>query len=228
MKSLARLSQVARLPGVGICLVLALVLVTAFSQMEGTFTTFLISRFLSLGPVPVRGGVFSVVPVVSDALTHEASLKSGYLFLAVGLLAVLVQGGLLGRLKARFGEGRLVGVGAAAATLGLFLLPTAPSYRMLFLPMGLLSVGSALYMPSLSALVSLRSPGGRQGEALGTFQAMGSLGRILGPALGGLLFAVVSPSAPFLVAGGLGVLAMFLAPRILSSRLRHPSGAAPD
>lgn len=41
--------------------------------------------------------------------------------------------------------------------------------------------------PSLSALVSLQAPEGRQGAVLGTYPPMGALGRSLGAALGGLL-----------------------------------------
>ncbi|MBF5044936.1 MFS transporter [Aggregicoccus sp. 17bor-14] len=212
-------SGLLRLPVVGAALALFLLFLTAFAQMEGTFSVFVLSRFLAQGPVALEaggGGLFALHARAPEALLREASLRTGYLFAFVGVLSAALQG-LYGRMAARGrrrhggragpGEAGLAVVGLAGVTLGLALLPLAPSYALLFLPMALLALGSALVNPSLSALVSLHAPAGRQGEALGAFQAFGSLGRILGPALGGLLFTQAGPSAPYAVAAALCLVA---------------------
>ncbi|MBJ6763201.1 MFS transporter [Myxococcaceae bacterium JPH2] len=191
-----------RLPVVGRCLLLVLLFNTAFAQMEGTFSVYLLTRFLSSGPVALAGG-WLLHPVMPDAaVLREASLRAGWLFALVGVLSALVQGGLVRRLVGgKKGQGgreapvAVVGFGLTAAGLGL--LPMATSYVGLFPIMGLLAVGSALVNPCLSALVSLYAPEDRQGAALGAYQAFGSLGRILGPALGGLLFTRLGPAAPY-------------------------------
>ncbi|WP_254380355.1 MFS transporter, partial [Corallococcus exiguus] len=72
--------------------------------------------------------------------------------------------------------------------------------------------------PCLSALVSLHAPMEQQGAVLGAYQASGSLGRIIGPALGGLLFTRLGPTAPYgtgavLVALG-GLLALSLVTQV--------------
>lgn len=62
-------------------------------------------------------------------------------------------------------------------------------------------IGFAFTNPSVSALVSKRSDPARQGEVLGVNQAFASLGRILGPFLGSILFqAESSRTLPYLAA----------------------------
>ena len=51
-------------------------------------------------------------------------------------------------------------------------------------------IGFAFVNPSVSALVSKRADPARQGEVLGVNQSFASLGRILGPFLGSVLFQV--------------------------------------
>jgi len=214
--------QALRLPVVARCLVLMLLFTTAFSQMEGTFSVYLLTRFLSLGPVALEGGLF-LHPVVTDAaVLREASLRAGWLFAVVGVLSALVQGGVVRRLVGGEGgggsgrEAQVVMAGFAFTALGLALLPVAPTYGWLFPVMGLLAVGSALTNPCLSALVSLHAPPHRLGAALGGFQAAGSLGRILGPALGGWLFTRLGPGAPYGTAAGMLVVGVVVAASLVT------------
>jgi multidrug resistance protein len=200
-KSLAGVMTRLRLPVVGPVLWLMLLYTTAFSLMEGTFSVFVLTRHLvrDLG-VSVSSSLFTLSTDADPLRGREASLMVGYLFLVVGLVSAVIQGGLIGRLKVRFGETALALAGLAITGVGLALIPLAPSYGWLFAPASLMAAGSALSSPSLSALVSLYAPADRQGEILGAYQAMGSLGRILGPAIGGLLFTVFSPAAPYFTA----------------------------
>ena len=87
-----------RLPVVGLCLLLILVFTTAFSQMEGTFSVYLLSRFLSSGPVPLEGGLFFLSAQASPEALAQASLRTGGLFALVGVVSAAIQGGLLPRL----------------------------------------------------------------------------------------------------------------------------------
>ncbi|HSP80960.1 MAG TPA: MFS transporter [Myxococcaceae bacterium] len=227
------------LPVVGRCLLLVLLFTTAFSQMEGTFSVYLLSRFLSGGPVALEGGLFVLSARADEAVLSEASLRAGWLFAVVGVLSAAIQGGLVRKLaglwprrrppeEPRPGrEARLVATGFFVTALGLGALPFAPSYGWLFPVMGLLAVGSALVNPSLSALVSLHAPSERLGGALGAYQSFGALGRILGPAVGGLLFAGFGPEAPYgsgaLLMGVGGALAVGLAVQVATLGARHRS-----
>ncbi|MDY7225378.1 MFS transporter [Hyalangium rubrum] len=223
-----------RMPVVGHCLLLILLFTTAFAQMEGTFSVYLLSRFLSSGPVPMEGGLFFLSAQASPEALAQASLRTGWLFAMVGVLSALIQGGLIRRLlpARRQEEGNhhpgresvLAVVGFGVTALGLGLLPLAPSYGWLFPAMGLLAVGSAFANPAMSALASLHAPPERQGAVLGTYQAFGSLGRILGPALGGWLFTGFGPVAPYGTAAVLMVAGLVLA-LSLASRMRLPGAS---
>jgi len=77
--------------------------------------------------------------------------------------------------------------------------------------------GFAFVNPSVSALVSRSADSSEQGEVLGVNQSFASLGRILGPLVGSLLFAVhPSHAMPFVVA----VLTLFCVGAILMNVAR--------
>ncbi len=116
---------------------------------------------------------------------------NGYLFAYVGLIAVVIQGVLIGRLVKRFGEMPLVIVGALSFAASLFAVPfVGPSFGglpALLIGGGIFSLGNSLSGPALTSLASKLAPPDRQGTVLGVTQSAGSLGRAIGPALAALL-----------------------------------------
>jgi predicted MFS family arabinose efflux permease len=88
------------------------------------------------------------------------------------------------------------------------LLGSSPSFGsssklVLYLSAMLISAGSGIANPSLSAYASRRAGREAQGLTLGTLQSAAALARATGPALGGLLYASIAPSAPY-YAGAVG------------------------
>ena len=142
-------------------------LVTAFSIMTYAFVLYTASRF-----------------------GYDAE-KNGYLFLFVGLISVIGQGLLLGRLVRRFGELVLIAAGCFMMAASLFVIPVvSPDHGGLTALLGvcvLLSLGNAVASPSLSSLVSRISDEDQQGSSLGIMQSGASLARAIGPTLGGVL-----------------------------------------
>jgi MFS family permease len=122
-----------------------------------------------------------------------------WMFVFVGLIIALVQGGVLRQLAPRFSEKRIATAGISLTLPGLALVGSAQSSLMLYAGLGLLAVGSALVMPCLSALVSRYTPADRQGFALGVFRSLGALARAIGPFLGGLLYWRMGSGAPYYV-----------------------------
>lgn len=210
-KSIAAMGEVMHGGAVTSLLIITLLFVTAFSQMEGTFSVFLLIRHVAGGAVQLSRSLFTVHADVAGPAMASAQLKTGAILAMVGVVSSIVQGGLIGRLRKRFGERKLVIAGTVLTAVGMALIPAAPSFAALFGPMGLVALGSGLFNPSISSLVSLRADPERQGAAMGAFQAMSSLGRILGPAIGGLLFTVQGPSAPYAGAAVVIGAAVFLA-----------------
>ncbi|HWM23977.1 MAG TPA: MFS transporter [Chthoniobacterales bacterium] len=115
---------------------------------------------------------------------------NGYLFAYVGVLSVVVQGGLIGRLVKMFGEVTLARAGLLLTAASLALLPASHNLTFLLLVCAGLSFGSGLASPPLSGLASQMIDRSWQGRALGIMQSAGSAGRLLGPLLGGWLLTL--------------------------------------
>jgi multidrug resistance protein len=125
----------------------------------------------------------------------------GYLFAYVGVIAAVMQAGIVGALVRRFGERALVRAGLGLMGLAFVTAGLAPPLALFLLVMGFIAVASGMLTPSLSGLISLATPPDEQGGILGIYQSLGSLARAVGPFLGGLAFDVVSPGAPLWMAG---------------------------
>jgi MFS family permease len=147
------------------------------------------------------------------------AIHTGYLLAFLGVIGATIQGGLLGRLVARFGERPLATVGTAVLAASLFCLPLTDSLATLLLASAGIAVGNSFMTPTLNALASKSVDASWQGRALGLMQSSGSLGRLCGPLLAGWLLTFDVPGAvarygrtPFWTAGAimLGALALTL------------------
>ncbi|MDD5200908.1 MAG: MFS transporter [Terrimicrobiaceae bacterium] len=118
------------------------------------------------------------------------TLGTGNLLALVGLIGVVIQGGLIGRLVKRCGEARLATSGALILAASLFALPLATGLGTLVLYSAGVAVGNSLLMPTLTSLASRSVDGHWQGRALGLLQSGGALARWVGPAVGGCLLAL--------------------------------------
>ncbi len=129
-------------------------------------------------------------------------------FLVVGVVATVVQGGLIGPLVKRFGEWRLTLAGLGFVITGCLLIPLANSNNatsVVFSAVAILALGTGLVTPCLRALVSRRLGDGGQGAALGSLQGLQSLGSFIGPPLAGLSYDLLGQRSPFWL--GIAVLA---------------------
>jgi MFS family permease len=137
-------------------------------------------------------------------------------FLVVGVVATVVQGGLIGPLVQRFGEWKLTLFGLGLVIAGCLLIPAvgasdrAPA---IFCSVGILALGTGLVTPSLRSLVSRRLSSEGQGTALGSLQALQSLGSFLGPPIAGISYDLLGPTSPFLGAASLLVIVIALVAR---------------
>jgi DHA1 family tetracycline resistance protein-like MFS transporter len=67
-----------------------------------------------------------------------------------------------------------------------------------------------LAIPSLTAIISNRTPTEAQGRLMGGLQAILSLAMIVGPATAGLAFDHLGIPAPYLIGGTLALLALIV------------------
>lgn len=123
--------------------------------------------------------------------------QNGWLFMYIGFLVALVQGGLIGPLTRRFGEGILLVTGLLMQGVAFLFLPYATVLSALLVILGVMSIGNGLSFPSLQSLISRNTDEDRQGGVLGLNQSLGSLARVLGPLWGGWFFDAIGVAAPY-------------------------------
>ncbi|MCP9848881.1 MFS transporter [Cyanobium sp. Morenito 9A2] len=131
---------------------------------------------------------------------------AGTAFLIVGVVATVVQGGLIGPLVKRFGEWRLTLAGLGFVIAGCLLIPLASrahAQPVVFSAVAVLALGTGLVTPCLRSLVSRRLDSSGQGAALGSLQGLQSLGSFLGPPLAGLAYELTGRTSPFWLSIGL-------------------------
>lgn len=155
-------------------------------------------------------GLVSNFPLFSHVRFEWGTTSNAFFFAFVGVCAVVTQGFLIGRLQPRFGESRLLVGGLAVTSLNLALVAIVPSGVLLYPVVGLLALGTGLAIPSLTAIISNRTPAEAQGRLMGGLQAILSLAMILGPTLAGLAFDYVGIPAPYLIGGTLAFLALIV------------------
>jgi MFS transporter, DHA1 family, tetracycline resistance protein len=130
----------------------------------------------------------------------------GLLFAYIGVIVVVVQGGLIGRLTRRFGEKKLLVAGVVLQAIALAALPYAGQVAGLVLATAPLAIGSGLAQPSLSSLLSRFARADEQGGTLGIGESAAAFGRIIGPEAGTWTFGRWSQAFPYL--GGAALMAI--------------------
>ena len=160
-------------------------------------------------------------------LDHDASSRANaILFCYCGIIGAFVQGGPIGRLVKQLGEPKLIAGSLIIFGLSMVPLPFLKgdahlTFKTLFSGSGLtwwlllftvawLAIGSGLTRPPLFGLLSILTPSHEQGATLGVAQSAGSLARVIGPPVAGLLFDH-HPSWPYLAVSVIAVMAGLIA-----------------
>ena len=178
-------------PGMARLLFIALLAMSGFAMMEGTFSLLAHARFKTTAGIPF------------------GQREVGYLFAFIGILIVLYQGGLVRVVSKRIPERVAILSGLALMLCTLPFLPSTPwkwPFLLLMIP---LSWGSGMNNTATTALASQITPPEEQGSLFGAIGAMQGLGRIIGPAVGTFAFAKWGYASPYFIATatvGLGLL----------------------
>jgi DHA1 family tetracycline resistance protein-like MFS transporter len=166
-------SALAR-PHLPLLLVIGFLVVAAFSAFESTFALF-----------AERSYGF-----------HASSI--GYVFAFVGIILVIVQGFLVGKVVKKIGEHHIVPASLAIVAIGLLMIPATRSVAALLVANGVMAVGMGFNNPSLMSLVSRYSAAEDQGGVMGLTQSLNSLARIVGPLWGGFAFDHLGIGMPYI------------------------------
>jgi MFS family permease len=214
--SLARTMDVLKMPTVGALVLIYFLAIFAFANFEATLAR----------------------------LTKEAfnmSDADNFLVFAFVGFVLMFAGGMYRPLVKKRTEKRLLQVGIGLMIFGLAMLGVvayvAHAQRVdgnlslsqlkisFYGAVSISVIGFAFTNPSISAQVSKRADPARQGEVMGVNQSFASLGRILGPFLGSVLFDVsASRTLPYLAAVITLLLVAALLPRV-TNPAREGGGA---
>ena len=164
-------------------------------------------------------GLEMTFPLFIEDKLNYGEREMGWMFMFMGAIVVPLQGGLLGRLINRFGERRIILTGLLLNALGMVLLLKAYAFVTLTVYLTITGIGNQLIRPTNTSWISKQTRIG-QGAAIGIMDAFLSLGRILGPLLGGWLYA--KEAYPYIVLAGILVIAT-LCLHLPMRRLRNAS-----
>ncbi|WP_221568343.1 MFS transporter [Alkalihalobacillus sp. TS-13] len=136
------------------------------------------------------------------------TVQLGYIFMIMGLGSAIVQGGLVGPMTKRFGEGAVIRVGITVSAIGFVLILFSRDFWTTTLFLTVFGLGNGVIRPAISALLTKRSDTG-YGSVTGLLSSFDSFGRIAGPPLGGLLFSIAI-GLPFISGAILSIFALLL------------------
>lgn len=133
----------------------------------------------------------------------------GYVYAYLGMLGVILQGGLIGRLVKVFGEPNLVRAGFFCGMAGLAVLGFTYAIPLLLVVTAIASSGMGAVRPALTSLITQKAARSEQGVVLGLTQSLNSIAAIAAPAIGGLLIDHSLLSAWAWLAAGISGVALF-------------------
>ena len=194
--------KVMKLPNISTLILANFLFMVGFSMMHGTFI------------------LFTAMEVENGGLGFD-EMQNGWIFAFIGLLGVIVQGGLIGKLTDRFNMKGLMICGTFLSGLGIASLPYVPSNIswLVFVSSAALAIGNALFSPTQSSLLTFESnnAGYELGTVMGAQEGYGALARIIGPLLAAYIWSLTVEGVGlwtyhtcFIVAGFVFLLALLL------------------
>lgn len=187
---------------------------TLFKEGRGrVIAPLMAAYFFMMAGFSIMTAFFAIF--TEDRFGYNAS-ANGYIFAGVGVISVIVQGAMIGRLIKNFTEKGIALTGVALLACSMFALPLVQTLTTLLLVGTGIAVGNSFINPTMNGLVSRSVNKYWQGRVLGLMQACASLGRFFGPLIGGW-FLVFNPrrtldfgKAPFWIGGALLIVSFVL------------------
>jgi DHA1 family multidrug resistance protein-like MFS transporter len=125
---------------------------------------------------------------VVDKFTFDTK-QVGAIWMVIDNVLIIAQGGLIGVLTKKLGEVSLIKIGLLGGAIGFVLAALATNYLATLLALSLFILALALIGPALNSYLS-NFAGEHQGTVMGLSSAATSLGRVVGPLLGGYIYDI--------------------------------------
>jgi MFS transporter, DHA1 family, tetracycline resistance protein len=111
--------------------------------------------------------------------------QTGYMFAYAGVLGIILQGGLIGRLVKKYGEIQLALAGFIASVIAYVMMGFAYSIAFLLITATVNSFGNGVLRPVLTSRITQLVSRKEQGIALGISGSLSSLAMTMAPPAGG-------------------------------------------
>lgn len=158
--------------------------------------------FLAFSAIPV------IVPLLGIAYFALGSTEMSYVFIYIGVVQILLQSVIIGRLARKFGEETLIIMGPLLMMVGVFSMPLVPNILAFLASITIIASGSGIMRTVVPSFLSRLTPADEQGGILGVASSILSIATVPGPLIGGFLFEVAGATAAFF--GSAAILAMGL------------------
>lgn len=163
---------------------------------------------------------------------HWSTVQTGLSLTAVGIGAVIVQGGLARKIIPALGEPRSLLIGIAIGAAAYFAYGLATEGWMIYAIIAVASLGG-ISQPASQSIITRSVPPTEQGEVQGAMMSLQSIAQVIGPAAGGWTLGffisdrspVYLPGAPFFLSGLLATIGLVASAWALR---RLPVPALPD
>ena len=145
-------------------------------------------------------------------LTHLrfgfTSMDQGKMFLFIGTLMSLIQGGYVRRIPPG-SEKKMALYGLLLIIPSFALIGFAGDLPTLYSGLALYAISTSVVVPCLTTMVSKYGDVSQKGIVMGVYRSLGALGRALGPVVASIVYWMVGPEMCYSI-GGLGLIVPYI------------------
>lgn len=180
-------------------------LISSFSTpLIGAVLAIFFIVFLSFSAIPV------ILPLLGVVYFGLGSVEMSYLFVYIGIVQIILQGVVIGRLAVKLGDEKLITFGPLLMMVGIFLMPLVPNIGVFMVSLTMIASGSGIMRTIVPSFISKETHENEQGGVLGIANSVASIATVPGPLVGGFLFEFFGLASPFYVSAILLLIAFGL------------------
>jgi len=158
-----------------------------------------------------------IMPLLAISLFGLGASDMSLFFVYFGVVQIIFQGLIMGKLANRVGEEKLIALGSFLMTMGVLLMALFPNLAIFFTLTTIVVSGSGILQTSIPSFISKGTVEEERGGVLGVIQSVSSIARVPGPLIGGFVYEFAGLVAPFFLSAFFLMFATVLGIRIATS-----------
>lgn len=153
--------------------------------------------------------IIGVFPLFSQQRFGWHEAQNGYYFGLIGVGSFITQIYLIRKMLKKINETQMIRLGLVVFGIAVMMIGLSPAGWITLLIGPFTSFGFSLLNVNVQSLISLESDADEQGIVLGVTQSFGSLARVIGPLLGGII-GTFNISMPYVISGIISLLILVI------------------